>query len=206
MSSVGLLYVGAVLFINGLMLLDLVPGKAAAAMNLFVGGMQVVFPTLIILQSGGDQATILGASGLYLFGFTYLYVAWNQLTGASGEGLGWFSIFVAGCAIVYGILQFTMFNDPVFGVIWFSWAILWFMFFLVLARGKDSLTRRTGWFTLLLGIFTGALPAMLLLTGTYMTGAIEGLIAAAIAIVVLAVAWILGRPRAVSQQTGAAAL
>ena len=48
--------------------------------------------------------------------------------------------------------------------------------------------------------------SMLLLTGTYMTGAIEGLIAAAIAIVVLAVAWILGRPRAVSQQTGAAAL
>ncbi|UOQ60425.1 AmiS/UreI family transporter [Leucobacter rhizosphaerae] len=205
MSSVGLLYVGAVLFINGLMLLDLIPGKAAAAMNLFVGGMQVIFPTLIILQSGGDQATILGASGLYLFGFTYLYVAWNQLTGASGEGLGWFSIFVAACAIVYGILQFTMFDDPVFGVIWFSWAVLWFLFFLVLALGKDALTRRTGWFTLLLGIFTGAVPAMLLLTGTYMTGAVEGLIAAAIGVVVLVVAWILGRPRATARPRTAAA-
>lgn len=205
MSSVGLLYVGAVLFINGLMLLDLIPGKAAAAMNLFVGGMQVIFPTLIILQSGGDQATILGASGLYLFGFTYLYVAWNQLTGASGEGLGWFSIFVAACAIVYGVLQFTMFDDPVFGVIWFSWAVLWFLFFLVLALGKDALTRRTGWFTLLLGIFTGTVPAMLLLTGTYMTGAVEGLIAAAIGVVVLVVAWILGRPRATADPTTAAA-
>lgn len=206
MSSVGLLYVGAVLFINGLMLLDLIPGKAAAAMNLFVGGMQVIFPTLIILQSGGDQGTILGASGLYLFGFTYLYVAWNQLTGASGEGLGWFSIFVAACAIVYGILQFTMFDDPVFGVIWFSWAVLWFLFFLVLARGKDELTRRTGWFTLLLGIFTGAIPAMLLLTGNYVTGPMEGIIAAVIAIVVLVVSWTLGRPRVVTHQTEAAAL
>ena len=205
MSSVGLLYVGAVLFINGLMLLDLIPGKAAAAMNLFVGGMQVIFPTLIILQSGGDQATILGASGLYLFGSTYLYVAWNQLTGASGEGLGWFSIFVAACAIVYGVLQFTMFDDPVFGVIWFSWAVLWFLFFLVLALGKEALTRRTGWFTLLLGIFTGAVPAMLLLTGTYMTGAVEGLIAAAIGVVVLVVSWILGRPRATAGPTTAAA-
>lgn len=195
MSSVGLLYVGAVLFINGLMLLDLIPGKSAAAMNLFVGGMQVIFPTLIILQSQGDQATILGASGLYLFGFTYLYVAWNQLTGASGEGLGWFSIFVAACAIVYGILQFTMFRDPVFGVIWFSWAVLWFLFFLVLARGHDALTRRTGWFTLLLGIFTGAIPAMMLLTGNYVTGAIEGVVAAIIAVVVLVVSWILGKPR-----------
>ena len=206
MSSVGLLYVGAVLFINGLMLLDLIPGKAAAAMNLFVGGMQVVFPTLIILQSGGDQGTILGASGLYLFGFTYLYVAWNQLTGASGEGLGWFSIFVAACAIVYGVVQFTMFDDPVFGVIWFSWAVLWFLFFLVLARGRDELTRRTGWFTLLLGIFTGAIPAMLLLTGTYATGPVEGLIAAIIAVVVLVLAWILGRPHPAPQRTEPAAL
>jgi hypothetical protein len=200
MGNVGLLYVGAVLFVNGLMLLGLIPGKAAAAMNLFVGGMQVIFPTLIILQSGGDPAVVLGASGLYLFGFTYLYVAWNQLTGATGEGLGWFSLFVAACAVVYGTLQFTMFSDPVFGMIWFSWAVLWFLFFLVLARGKESLTRRTGWFTLLLGIFTGAIPAMLLLTGGYVTGPVEGIVAAIIGVVLFGIAWVLGRPVAVSQQ------
>lgn len=200
MGHVGLLYVGAVLFVNGLMLLGIIPGKSAAAMNLFVGGMQVVFPTLIILQSGGDPAAVLGASGLYLFGFTYLYVAWNQLTGASGEGLGWFSLFVASCAVVYGILQFTVFADPVFGMIWFSWAVLWFLFFLVLALGKDSLTRRTGWFTLLLGIFTGAVPAMLLLTGSYVTGALEGAVAAVIGVVLLGLAWVLGRPVAMQPQ------
>lgn len=195
MSSVGLLYVGAVLFINGLMLLDRIPGKAAAAMNLFVGGMQVIFPTLIILQSGGDQLTILGASGLYLFGFTYLYVAWNELTGASGEGLGWFSLFVAACAVVFGVLQFTRFDDPVFGVIWFAWAVLWFMFFVLLGLGRESLARRTGWFALLLGIFSGAIPAMLLLTGEYVTGPSEGWIAAAIGVVLLVASWALGRPR-----------
>lgn len=200
MGHVGLLYVGAVLFVNGLMLLGIIPGKSAAAMNLFVGGMQVVFPTLIILQSGGDPAAVLGASGLYLFGFTYLYVAWNQLTGATGEGLGWFSLFVAACAVVYGILQFTVFDDPVFGMIWFSWAVLWFLFFLVLALGKDSLTRRTGWFTLLLGIFTGAVPAMLLLTGSYVTGVLEGAVAAVIGVVLLGLAWVLGRPVAMQPQ------
>lgn len=199
MGHVGLLYVGAVLFVNGLMLLGLIPGKAAAAMNLFVGGMQVIFPTLIILQSGGDPAAVLGASGLYLFGFTYLYVAWNQLTGATGEGLGWFSLFVAACAVVYGILQFTTFDDPVFGMIWFSWAVLWFLFFLVLARGKDALTRRTGWFTMLLGIFTGAIPAMLLLTGSYVTGAVEGVIAAVIGVALFWLSWVLGKPVAVAQ-------
>lgn len=194
MSSVGLLYVGAVLFINGLMLIDVVPAKAAAAMNLFVGGMQVIFPTIIIAQSGGDPATILGASGLYLFGFTYLYVAWNTLTGASGEGLGWFSLFVAVCAVVYGIVQFTMVDDPVFGVIWFSWAVLWFLFFLVLGMGKDHLGRLTGWFTLWLGIFTGAIPALMLLTGNYVTGMMEAVIATVIGVVLFVLSWALGKP------------
>lgn len=201
MSSVGLLYVGAVLFINGLMLIDVVPAKSAAAMNLFVGGMQVIFPTIIIAQSGGDPATILGASGLYLFGFTYLYVAWNTLTGATGEGLGWFSLFVAGCAVVYGIVQYTMMDDPVFGVIWFAWAVLWFLFFLVLGLGKAHLGRFTGWLTLWLGLFTGAIPALMMLTGTYATGPIEGLVAAIIGLILLGLSWLLGRPRG----TGSAA-
>lgn len=204
MSSVGLLYVGAVLFINGLMLIDVVPAKSAAAMNLFVGGMQVIFPTIIIAQSGGDPATILGASGLYLFGFTYLYVAWNTLTGATGEGLGWFSLFVAACAVVFGIVQYTVVHDPVFGVIWFSWAVLWFMFFLVLGLGKAHIGRFTGWFTLWLGIFTGAIPALLLLTGKYVTGPVEGLIAAVIAVVLFVLSWMLGRPRVIETPTSPA--
>lgn len=193
MGSVGLLYVGAVLVINGLMLLGRVPDRAAAAMNLFVGGMQVVFPTLILLQSGGDPDVILGASGLYLFGFTYLYVAWNVLTGAPGAGLGWFSLFVAACAVVYGLIDILHRSDPVFGVIWFSWAILWFLFFLLLARDRGELTGVTGWLALLLGIFTGAVPAFLLLTGAYRTGLTEALIAGGVGVVLLVVSWVLGK-------------
>ncbi len=37
MGSVGLPYVGAVLFVNGLMLLGAVPPRSAAILNLFVG-------------------------------------------------------------------------------------------------------------------------------------------------------------------------
>ena len=193
MSSVGLLYVGAVLCINGLMLLGLVPAKAAAAMNLFVGGMQVVFPTLILLQSGGDPGIVLGASGLFLFGFTYLYVAWNALTGATGEGLGWFSLFVACCAVVYGVLQFTLVGDPVFGVIWLAWAVLWLQFFLLLALGRTGIERWTGWFALFLGVFSGAVPAFLLLTGAYRSGPIETVAAAILFAVLFGLAGVLGR-------------
>ncbi len=131
------------------MLLGKIPGKSAAIMNFFVGAMQVVFPTIILSQANGDPAVILGASGLYLFGFTYLYVGLNQIFGLPGEGLGWFSLFVAFVAVVFGVLQFIQVEDPLFGVIWFLWAILWTLFFLLLALGKDSLNDFTGWFTII---------------------------------------------------------
>ena len=192
MGAVGLLYVGAVLFINGLMLVGVIPGKSAGILNFFVGGMQVIFPTLIILGADGDLATIFGAAGLYLFGFTYLYVGILQFTGISGEGLGWFSLFVVLCATIIGVLQFTLLDDPVFGVIWLIWAVLWFLFFLVLGLGKESLTRTTGWFTIFISQMTGTIPAFLLLLGEYETTAGYALIVALAGALSLGAAWMLG--------------
>ena len=107
MASVGLFYVGAVLFINGVMLLGRVEPRAGAIMNLFVGGLQVVTPTFLIFTANGDQDTILLASGLYLFGFTYLYVGIGLLAGLDSTGVGWFSLFVAIAALGYSFMNFT---------------------------------------------------------------------------------------------------
>lgn len=167
MGNVGLLYVGAVLFVNGLMLLGRVDGRAAAPLNIFVGVLQVITPTYLVFTSGGDQDAVLGASGLYLFGFTYLYVAFNQLLGLEGTGLGWFSLFVAACALVYSGLNFGYFRDPAFGVVWLYWAFLWALFFLLLGLGKEGLTRYTGAVATIQGVVTGAVPAFLLLTGRW---------------------------------------
>lgn len=193
MGNVGLLYVGAVLFINGLMLLGKIPGKSAAVFNLFVGVMQIVFPTIILSQANGDPAAIFGASGLYLFGFTYLYVGINQIFNLPGEGLGWFSLFVAVVAVVFGVLQFTATNDPLFGVIWFIWAILWTLFFLLLGLGKDSLNDFTGWFTIIVAHITGTIPALLLLSGNYTTGPREAIILAVVGVFALVASYALSR-------------
>lgn len=193
MSSVGLLYVGAVLFINGLMLIGKVPGKSAAVLNFFVGGMQVIFPTLIIVAGANDPAVILGASGLYLFGFTYLYVAFNQVFDLPGEGLGWFSLFVAVCAVAFSVVNFTTGDDPVFGVIWLIWAVLWFLFFLLLALGRAELTEATGWFTIIVAHLTGTLPAFLLLTGNFDASMRNALLMAVAGVAALAVAFVLAR-------------
>lgn len=167
MASVGLLYVGAVLFVNGMMLLGWVDGKAAAPMNLFVGLLQVVTPTYLIFTADGDADVILGASGLYLFGFTYLYVTMNLFFGLDGTGLGWFSFFVAVCAIVYAGLNFGRLDDAGFGVIWLQWAFLWTLFFLLLGLRMARLQRYTGAVAAIQGIVTGLVPAFLLLTDNW---------------------------------------
>ena len=166
MGSVGLLYVGAILFLNGCMLLGWVNGKSAVPLNIFVGVLQVVTPTYLIFTANGDTAQIIGASGLYLFVFTYLYVAFNLWNDLDGTGLGFFSLFVAICAVVYAAVAFND-QDYAFGVIWLYWSFLWLLFFLLLGKGRAALGLYTGAVAAIQGWVTGAIPAFLLLTGRW---------------------------------------
>nr|WP_042185501.1 AmiS/UreI family transporter [Kibdelosporangium sp. MJ126-NF4]CEL16711.1 Urea channel UreI [Kibdelosporangium sp. MJ126-NF4]CTQ92060.1 Urea channel UreI [Kibdelosporangium sp. MJ126-NF4] len=193
MGNVGLLYVGAVLLVNGLMLLGRVPPRAAAPLNLFVGGLQCVTPTVLIIQAGGNADAILGASGLFLFGFTYLYVGITNLADLDPSGLGWFSLFVAGAAVVYAGISFWRTGDPVFGVIWLVWALLWTLFFLVLGLRIERLTTFTGWAVTLLSLPTCAVPAFLAMTGGLRPDTAAGWLSAGIAIALLALAAVLSR-------------
>ncbi|WP_232666570.1 AmiS/UreI family transporter [Pseudonocardia sp. TRM90224] len=167
MGSVGLLFVGAVLFINGVMLLGWVDAKSAAPINFFVGALQIITPTYLIFTANGDADTILSAAGLYLFAFTYLYVGLNLTFDLDGTGLGYFCLFVFLSALVYSGLNFFRLADPGFGVIWLHWAFLWLLFFLVLGRKVESLSRYTGAVCATQGWVTAWLPAFLLLTGSY---------------------------------------
>jgi hypothetical protein len=164
MGTVGLLYVGAVLFINGMMLLGFVEGRSAAMMNLFVGVLQVVTPTYLIFTANGDPAKTLAASGLYLFGFTYLYVGIGLLAKLDSTGVGYFSLFVAVLAVGYSWANFAIAGDATFGVIWLYWAFLWALFFVLLGLKHEGLTRYTGWVTVVQAWVTAAIPAYLLLT------------------------------------------
>lgn len=172
MAAVGLLYVGAVLFVNGLALVGLVRGTSMIPMNLFVGILQVVTPFYLIFSADGDQAVIVGASGLFLFGFTYLYVAMNNAFNLDGTGLGWFCLFVAIAACVYSYWNFANYANlegedaivgDLLGVLWASWAVLWLLFWIVLALGKSSFTKFTGAWCAAQGIYTGLVPAIVLI-------------------------------------------
>ncbi|MEO6943996.1 MAG: AmiS/UreI family transporter [Lacisediminihabitans sp.] len=167
MGNVGLFFVGIVLLVNGLVILSVVPARSAAILNLFVGVLQVLLPTIILVQSGGDAAILNATWPTYLFGFTYLYYGLGILLNLEPQGLGWFSAFVAATALYEAAAALD--TDPVFAVIWLCWAAMWTLFFLLMALGIASLSRFTGWFLVWLGIPSCSISGLFLLNGAWNT-------------------------------------
>jgi hypothetical protein len=166
MSDVGLMFVGAVLFVNGLLLLGKIDAKGAATFNLFVGALQTAIPFYLIATAKTTDDILL-ASGIFLFGFTYLYVGIANLAGQAPVGLGWYSAWVAIMATAFGITNIVRFHDPTIGLLWLQWAVLWGLFWLVLGLGITRLTPLTGWLTLILSFTTCTIPGYLLLLGEW---------------------------------------
>lgn len=166
MSSVGLMFVGAVLFINGLLFLGKVDAKGAATFNLFVGALQVAIPFYLIATASSTDELLL-ASGIFLFGFTYLYVGISNLAGQEPAGLGWYSCWVAIMAAAFGVTEIVKFDEPTIGLLWLQWSVLWGLFFLILALGYERLTTVTGVLTVILAFTTCTIPGYLLLLGEW---------------------------------------
>jgi putative amide transporter protein len=166
MADVGLMFVGAVLFVNGLLLLGKVDSKGAATFNLFVGALQTAIPFYLI-ATAPTASDILLDSGIFLFGFTYLYVGISNLAGQAPVGLGWYSAWVAVMAAAFGITNIVRFHDPTIGLLWLQWSVLWALFWLVLGLGVTRLTPLTGWLTLILSFTTCTIPGYLLLLGEW---------------------------------------
>lgn len=165
--GLSLLYVGAVLFLNGLWLLGRIGDKEIWVINIFSGGITLLVSLQMAFGANADAASIKGSALTLLFSFTYFWVAFNRFNGADGRGLGWFSLFVAITitpVAIETLQQATTTWGVWFGLNWVAWAVLWFMFFLLLSMQKQ-IARLTGVVALLCGIFTGWLPGILLLNG-----------------------------------------
>ncbi|MFV8049100.1 AmiS/UreI family transporter [Mycobacterium sp. 48b] len=196
MGNVGLLLVGVALFVNGLVSVGLVSGRGAAPINLFVGTAQVVLPTLVLVQSEGDPGVVNATWPSYLFGFTYLWFGFIQIFDIDPRGFGWYSTFVAAIAAFYAIKSVE--TDPVFAVIWATWALMWTLFFVLLGLGVAKvgtidLGHFTGWFLVLLGVPTCTVPAILLLNGVWPTSVVAGAVALVVLVAAAALSVVLSR-------------
>jgi putative amide transporter protein len=186
--GVVLLYVGAVLVINGIWLIGqarvaatgeagataaeahpfFIQGREVAVINVFTGFVGVVAAVTLMVQGNrdGDLASIRGAGFILLFAFTYLWVAANGFLNAGGRGFGWYCLFVAVTAVPAGIytLNNAAGNDAsiYLGIDWFAWAILWFLFFALLALDRP-IARLAGGLAVIEGVGTAWVFGMLLL-------------------------------------------
>src|SRR5215211_6772777 len=146
--GVMLLYVGAVLVVNGIWLV----GQARAA------ALQPAAPpagTTAPPAGPAEAALVSPAEEHPTFISNREIAILNVFTG-----------FVAIAAVAAGIYTFSDANGNdasiYLGVDWIAWAVLWFMFFLLLAL-ELPIARITGWATFLVGIGTSWVFAILIL-------------------------------------------
>jgi putative amide transporter protein len=203
--AVVLLYVGAVLGVNGIWLIggaraaaaasapaavgegggggDPAPapsaaersplflqGREVAVINIFTGFVGVVIALILLIQAAvqSNLASARGGGFILLFAFTYLWVAFNQVISGSGRAFGWYCLFVAITAIPAGIYTLqTAGGNPAavwLGLNWFAWAILWALFFVLLALERP-IGLLTGWVTIIEGIVTAWVLGFAVLIG-----------------------------------------
>lgn len=161
-----LLLSGAALLINGLTMLGRIPLRDSAVFSLLIGTTQLVLGAVYLgAAGGGDPGLLPAASGMILFGLTYVYVGVDALLQLGSKGLGWFSGLVGVFGILLAATGFS--DDPLLSVLWLSWAFLWILFFVRLALGCEGLAPFIGWALVLTSQVTATIPAFLGLVGRW---------------------------------------
>ena len=161
MVGVVLLFVGAVLLVNGMGGLGRVDGRSMAVMNFMVGGLALV-ATLLQFSRAVSTSDFFTVAQFFLFTFTYLYVAISIWFELDMRGFGWFCFFVALTTIPCSIAAFQG-GNPRFGSFWLIWGVLWYMFYLANVPGKDF-GKALPYATITVGVLTCWIPGLLMLT------------------------------------------
>lgn len=166
-----LVLVGITLFVNGVLIWYAQSGdeskhigiKDAGVVNLFTGLIGIILLALMAATTARTGESLAPAAYMGLFVLTYTWLGINAFTGADGKAFGWFSLLVPFIGIPVGLQTFSSAVtgfDYWMGFSWMAWSVLWFMFFLLLAR-EMPIGRFTGAMTATQGITTAFLPAML---------------------------------------------
>ena len=164
MLGLSLLFVGIVLILNGLWLMERIEDRGIILINAIVAALSF-FIAIHAALTATDVSGVRSAAMILLFATTYLWVAYNRVIACDGRGLGWFSLVVAITVTPMAILAFAQADSIMtvwLGFSWAAWAMLWFLYFCLLTLRKPVLALTAG-FTLFCGIFTAWLPGMLLL-------------------------------------------
>lgn len=154
--GMGLVFVGAVLIVNGIWLLGRAEDRDTAVLNFFVGVLTFVIAMWWAFGGAASEGTPFNAAGTLLFSFTYLWVGYNAYRSADDQrSLGWYCIFVTVVAVPTGYIVWLG-GDVGLAVLWWIWAVLWATFWLLLALQRSEYTSPVAWYTVAVGIVTAA--------------------------------------------------
>lgn len=182
---------GVALLINGLGLLGRIRARDSAVFNVLIGGLQLVLAVLIAVAANGDAQSLLDVAAVFLFGITYFYVGLSTLLDLGSCGIGWYCGFVSCLGMFYAFHNLS--TDLVLSILWLGWAVLWGLFFLVLALEKEKLIIFTAWTALLMSPLTATLPAMLDLSVGWPTGGLWAVTASATIALIFVIASLLAK-------------
>lgn len=173
MSSIALLFVGAVLLVNGLVFLGRVDAKAAIPINILAGSLLVLTALLQVAAvsptSPDYRMVAFGAVGFTLFGFTYLTVGANSLFGGTGTALGWYCGWAALIAATLATVNFASFTDPRLAWLWVAWSVLFLSFFLALISGNHQLGYAAGILAIIQSVTTASIPGLMMIDESWST-------------------------------------
>ncbi len=185
MGLIALLMTGAVLLMNGLVLLQIAEPRTVAIVNIW-GGILQTFTPFVLLTQTHTPVEALGVGPPFLFGLTFLWVGVATLMDLPTVAIGWYCLWVVPVTVVLAIANVTIFADPRFAIVWLNYGMLWGLFWAVLALGRVNLARFTGWTAVFLAIWGVTAPAVLLLVGLWTTIPVWAFIALTIAAELLA--------------------
>lgn len=160
--GINLLFVGIVLVINGINRFNKMDAKSAAFMNAVTGTVIVVGCFINFAKSGDTLAYQSVASG-FLFGFTYIFIAANNLFNLDWRPFGWFSLFVTVYAVYMAVLA-AQAGDFKSVYLWTAWALLWLNGFLDAVLKMKSMAAIFPYLSIAEGIFAAFIPSLLMLT------------------------------------------
>lgn len=165
LSQLVLFYVGVVLILNGLWMLDHISDKEVFVINLVVGLLTLRVAHEQAFGPGANASGVRDAALSLLFSVTYLWNAHNRIAATDGRGLGWFSLLVAVTAAAVSVGLGAVAHDLQSAwqaLSWAAWSVLWLLFFLLLVYRKPW-KRFVGWVAIFQGLLTGLLPGYWLL-------------------------------------------
>ncbi len=175
MVFIVLYLVGGLLFVNGLLLLGVATNMPGIAAFNFIGGVLITIMALYIAAKdlysafGETVSVVVGASCL-TFAIAYLMIALEAMNIIRAEAagdfttLGWYALPMSICIFSLGLGWFQILGKkmpkvPQFGVLWLTWAVAFFLFFLAFAV-KAPVGKFTGYYIIIIGIITCSYPAL----------------------------------------------